>query len=334
MRERGYRVMIATPKDSPLFERARGAGIPAFSMDFNKRNPLSLLRVMGLIRRLRPHILNTHSSSDSWVASMAARLSGWHCRVVRTRHLSTPIGRGILNRFIYSTLPDAVITTGEAIKRQMVEINGFDPSRIVSIPTGVDLDRFDPLRVRPSIEGPGFKIGAIGVLRNWKGHSHLIEAAPRILEEIGEATIYIVGDGPQRRNLTRQIRDLGLEGRVLMAGHREDIPEVLASLDVVVHPSYENEGIPQVVLQAMAMERPVVATDSGAIGEVVLHGRTGILIPPKDPESLAEGVVRLYREAGLRRALGREGRRFVVERHSRERMLDTLEDLYRSLIPA
>lgn len=329
---RGYRVMIATPQDTPLFNRARTRGIPVFPMDFNKRNPLSLLKALRLIQKLKPDILNTHSSSDSWVASMAARLSGRDCKIVRTRHLSTPIGKGRVNRFIYDTLPDAIITTGETIKRQMVEVNRFDPSRIVSIPTGVDLERFDPSRAKPVLKEEGFCIGAIGVLRNWKGHAYLIDAAPRILKEIPEATFYIVGDGPQYGNLLRRIKDLGLEDKVLMLGYREDIPEILASLDVVVHPSYENEGIPQVVLQAMAMERPVVAADSGAIGEVVLDGKTGLLVPPKDPIRLAEKVVGLYRQAELRTALGKEGRRFVRKGHSSHRMLDRLESLYNSLI--
>lgn len=332
MLRRGHRVVIISPDKSNIFKRAKTAGIKVYHCDFQKWNPLSFLRISSLIRREGVDILNTHSSSDSWVATLAARFLRNRPKVIRTRHLSTPISRSFVSRMIYDILPDAVITTGEEIRQRMINDNGFKAKRIFSIPTGVDLDRFDPKRVMPAFKPKGFSIGIIGVLRSWKGHRYLIEAAPEILKSIPDAVFYIVGDGPQYKNIAGYIEELSLKDKVVMTGHREDIPEILASLDVVVHPSYANEGVPQSVLQAMAMERPVVASDAGAIKEIVINGETGFLIEPENPEQIAEKVVELYRNPLLRVKFGEKGRRLVEENYSMEKMLDKVEALYLTLL--
>ncbi|MFN3395437.1 MAG: glycosyltransferase family 4 protein [Thermodesulfovibrionales bacterium] len=332
MLRRGHRVIIVSPDKSNIFKRAEAAGIKVYPADFQKWNLLSFLRISSLIRREGVDILNTHSSSDSWVATLAARLSVNRPRIIRTRHLSTPIGKSLFSHVIYNALPDAIITTGEEIRQRMIRNNGFKAQRIFSIPTGVDLERFDPTRVTPAFKPKGFSIGTIGVLRSWKGHSYLIEAVPEILKSIPDAVFYIVGDGPQYRNIEGHIEKLSLKDKVVMVGHREDIPEVLASLDVVVHPSYANEGVPQSVLQALAMERPVVASDAGAVKEVVIDGKNGFLIQPKKPEEIAEKVIALYKNPELGKLFGKEGRMLVKRSYSFEMMLDKIEYLYGRLV--
>jgi len=332
MLNRGHRVIIAAQEESNIFRRAREKGIEVFPVHLQKKNPLSFLRMLSIIKEERVDILNTHSSADSWVATIAARLSRRPVRIIRTRHLSTPIGRSVLSRLIYNVLPDAIITTGEQIRQDMIGYNNFDGSRIFSIPTGIDLGRFNPEQVRPAFRSGGFAIGMIGVLRSWKGHRFFIEAIPEILRHIPEAVFYIVGDGPQYENIKNLIRDHSLNDRVSMLGHREDIPEILASLDLLVHPSFANEGVPQSVLQAMAMERPVIASDAGSIGEVVINGKTGFLIEPKRPDLIAEGVIELYRNPGLVVAFGKAGRKLIRDNYSIDAMLDKLESLYKRLL--
>ncbi|MFN3480134.1 MAG: glycosyltransferase family 4 protein [Thermodesulfovibrionales bacterium] len=332
MLRRGHRVIIAAPEGGNIFKRAEAAGIKVYHCDFQKWNPLSFLRISSLIRREGVDILNTHSSSDSWVATLAARLLNDRPKIIRTRHLSTPISRSLLSHMIYNIFPDAMITTGEEIRQRMINDNGFNAQRIFSIPTGVDLERFNPTRVTPAFKPKGFSIGMIGVLRSWKGHRYLIEAAPAILKSIPDAVFYIVGDGPQYKNIEGHIEELSLKDKVVMIGHREDIPEILASLDVVVHPSYANEGVPQSVLQALAMERPVVASDVGAIKEVVIDGKNGFLIHPKKPEEIAEKVIALYKNPELGKLFGKEGRMLVKRSYSFELMLDNIEYLYERLI--
>lgn len=331
MIRRGYRVMIAAPEESNIFSRAKVSGIAVFPCDFKKWNPRSFQRMSSVIRDQGVNILNTHSSSDSWVSILAARLLRPGIRIIRTRHLSTPIGKTSLNKIVYDLLPDAIITTGEEIRQKMINDNGFKASKIFSIPTGIDIEEFSPLRVSPAFQSRGFSIGMIGVLRSWKGHGYLIEAIPEIIKFIPEAVFYIVGDGPQYENIKRSIDLLSLNDKVFLLGHREDIPEILASLDVVVHPSYANEGVPQSVLQALAMERPVIAANTGAIKEAIIDGKTGFLIPPRDPHEIAAKVITLYRKPELGKVFGKNGRRLVERSYSFEGMLDKIEGLYKRL---
>jgi len=326
MIKRGHRVIIAAPEESSIFKRSKEACITTFPACFNKMNPLSIVRMVSLIDREKVDIVNTHSSSDSWVTTLAARFS--RARIIRTRHLSTVIGRSYLSRLIYDVLPDAVITTGEAIRQKMIRDNDFTASKIFSIPTGVDTERFDLPRVKPVLDAGSFKVGTVGVLRSWKGHQFFLEAVPEIWTAIPGAVFYIVGDGPQREHIRSIIRERSLQGRVHMLDHREDIPEIIASLDVVVHPSYGHEGVPQTLLQALAMEKPVVASDAGAIKEIVINSRTGFLIEPRNPKQIAERVIELHRRPELRTEFGKAGRRLVEERYSFEKMLDSIENLY------
>ncbi|MBE0425114.1 MAG: glycosyltransferase family 4 protein [Nitrospirae bacterium] len=332
MLKRGYRPIIVAPEKADIFIRAQEAGINVFPVYFQKWNPASLLKMRLLIDREKADIVNTHSSTDSWIATVAARISKSGPKIIRTRHLSTPISRSFLSRFIYEILPDALITTGEEIRQMMIENNKFKETKIFSIPTGVDLERFNPAKVKPAFEAAGFSIAMIGVLRSWKGHRFFIEAIPEILERIQDASFYIVGDGPQYENIKNLIRKYLLEDRVFMLGHREDIPEILASLDVIAHPSYGNEGVPQSILQAMAMERPVVASDAGAIKEVVINGVTGFLIEPKNPGQIAEKVIELYKNPGLMAKFKKEARLLIEKGYSLEKMLEKIELLYRQLL--
>ncbi len=363
MIKRGHKVYIAAPEDSMIFSKAKSNDIVVFPMSFNKKNPLNVMRLATLIKERRIDIVNTHSSSDSWVATIAAKLSGLKPLILRTRHLSTPIGRNPLSRLIYNILPDAVITTGEEIGQRMIEHNKFNGEKISSIPTGVDMERFNPAKVKPVFQlknhtvnkvippypplvkgGWGdlsegeeglkkyFSIGMVSVLRSWKGHRYFIEAVPAISNAIPDSVFYIVGDGPQFQNIKDMVKEFSLESKVFMLGHRDDIPEILASLDVIVHPSYANEGVPQSILQAMAMERPVVASDAGAIKEIVIDKETGFLIEPKNPGQLSEKVIELYRNPELRVKFGKAGRRLVEKNYSMEAMLDKVESLYERLL--
>ncbi|HMK61287.1 MAG TPA: glycosyltransferase family 4 protein [Dissulfurispiraceae bacterium] len=331
MSARGYRVIIAAPERSKIFRRAREEGLEVSATEFSKKNPLTVFGAMLLIDRIRPDIINTHSSSDSWVATIAAKLSRKKPKIIRTRHLSTPISRAFTSRLIYDLLPDAVMTTGEEIRRGMIQVNGFNSSRIYSIPTGIDLSRYDPEKVKPAFSKGHFSVGMVGVLRSWKGHVYLLQAIPAVVNRIPKAHFYIVGDGPQRGNIERIIKDMSLQDKISLLGHREDIPEIMAALDVIVHPSYAGEGIPQSLLQALAMKKPVVASDAGAIKEIIKDHITGFLIEPKNPGLISEKIVEIYNSRDLGRKFGENGRKMVLQSHSIDIMLDMIEALYREL---
>lgn len=332
LRKRGYRILISAEKESMIFKKAIQHGFETFPVSFSKYNPVSFLKIKSLIEKENINIVNTHSSKDSWIATIAAKLAFNKPKIIRTRHLSTPIKKTVLNRWIYNVLPDIIITTGEEIKKNMIVENKFNPEEIVSIPTGVDLERFNPEVVYPTFNSKEFSVGTIGVLRSWKGHIYLLEAIPLILSYIRDIKFYIVGDGPQRENIQNHIKKLSIEKWVVMTGYREDIPEILASLDVVVHPSYANEGVPQAILQAMAMEKPVIASDAGAIKEVIINNETGFLVEPKNPSQIAEKIIELYERSELRIEFGKKGRCLVERDYSFDGMLDKIENMYKMLL--
>ncbi len=336
--KRGYRVGLVCQSGSEVSQRARRFGIRTWELPF--RRPFDLPTAWRIYRILKEEgvdLVNTHSSLDSWVASFAARMA--KVPVIRTRHLSVPLRRNPLSRLVYSHLCDKIVTTGEAIRQRLLGELRLDPQKVVAIPTGVDLDRFDPKKVRGEgvradlgLEASVPVVGMVAVLRSWKGHRIFLEAVPLIRRMIPQAKFLFVGDGPQRANIERWIRGMGLEGVVIMTGHREDIPEVLAALDVVVSASTTAEGVPQALLQALAMERPVVATGAGGVSEIIRDGETGLLIPPRDPQALAEAVMALLNEPSRASAMASAGRRLVEKDYPLEVMLQKLEALYRDLL--
>jgi glycosyltransferase involved in cell wall biosynthesis len=174
--------------------------------------------------------------------------------------------------------------------------------------------------------------GIVAVIRRRKGHLVLAEAmAWPPLRERG-AHLLIAGEGPVRGSVEARVAELGLRDCVHFVGHREDVPEVLAACDVVALPSILGEGVPQAILQALAMERAVVASDVAGIRQVVRHEETGLLVPPEDPRALGQAILRLLADSDLGRRLGAAGRATVVSGYGVERMADAMERVYAAAV--
>lgn len=339
MVRRGHTVILGVPPQSRLKQYAEREGLPISPVALKKSRLAPLIfEFLGMIRRHNIDILNTHGSLDSWTASIAGRLSGLKPVVIRTRHKSTPIAPGLRHRILYQKLPHAIITTGETVRDGLIRRLGIDPSRVVSIPTGVDLEVYRPAQRDASIRTQfGFSsqhilVGAIAFLRDYKGLGYLVEAARLVIKAHPDSRFLIVGDGPEKMRLLQQIEDLGLSQHILLAGFREDIPQILAAMDVCVVCSVEGEGLPQSLTQAMAMERPVVATTVGSIPEVVQHRITGLLVPPRDAAGLAEHIGLLIKDPALRRRLAQQGRALIAGSYSLDNMLSRTEAFYEELL--
>jgi glycosyltransferase involved in cell wall biosynthesis len=337
MRERGHRVVIMAQPESDLRQKASEHGFETISISFEKKDwPATLRKLLALFKEIRPDVINTHSSKDSWIAGIAARFSSLGPILVRTRHLSALVGKNILSSIVYKSLPHKIVTTGEVIREQLIERNNVPPGHVISIPTGVDLERFDPenefrdIRQELSLPAGTPLIGMVSVLRSWKGHDYVIEAAERIRNRLPEARFLLVGDGPRREVLQSMVKEKGLSDTVLMPGHREDVPDIIASLDILVHPSYANEGIPQTLLQGLAMKTPIISSDLKPLLEVIMDGETGLTVPVRDSKALADKIEMLLKDNDLKETLVNNGRKYVMN-FSRERMLDLTEELYKEL---
>ena len=329
-----FRPVLACRPESRIAEKAREDNLECELVKMRGNfDPLAVAQFLRIYRRYAVDLVHTHSSADSWMASVAAKLSPRRPQVVRTRHLSS----AIKTRLIYSHLAHRVVTVGESTRRYLVQEKGIPQERVLTIPTGVDLTVFDPLKIRANLRNElGLSaetpvIGTMAVFRRSKGHRFLLQAMPQILQTHPDLKLLLAGEGPQEQNLRKMIEELGIAEAVLMPGFREDGARVLNTLDVFVFPSLE-EALGTAILEALAMEKPVVATRVGGIPEIVEDGRTGFLVPPEDPKALADKVIHLLRDRALGKEMGLRGRRFVESHHDNRFMIRGLENLYRELM--
>jgi glycosyltransferase involved in cell wall biosynthesis len=335
--KRGYRMLIACQPGSRIRKEAEGKGIPVIALRMRAAiDPLAVANCIRAIKRNGVDLVHTHSSTDSWCCSIAAKLAG--VPVIRSRHVTTPISTNFFSYFLFMRLADRVITSGETIRRQMMEDNGYDPRKIISIPAGVDEKRFSPeingdyVRKDLNIGKEDYLLGIVSVLRSWKGHVYLLEAFRDLREKIPHLKLVIVGSGPQERNIRKYIEGNGLVGKVIMTGHREDVPQILKNLDLFILPSYSDEATPQVIPQAMAMGIPVISTFAGGIGEVVKDKETGKLVPPRDAPALSEAIFWAYQNGEETRKMAQKAREFALKDFTLTRTIDKIESVYRELL--
>ncbi len=334
-KKRGYRVILAVQPGSALGKHAKEIGIEVREIEMRNREILrAFFRLFSLIRREKVDIVNTHSSKDSWIASFAARLA--HRPILlRTRHVTIPISNHPFN--IVYKLPHRIITVSNYVRETMIQKNRIKPEKIISIPTAINLKKFDfkmsgrkvreKLRIDPEVP----LVGMIGVIRTEKGHPYFIEAAQRILKVHPKVRFLIVGQEPKGKTIVRRVRELKLEKKILVTGFRPDVPQVLAALDIFTMPSLR-EALGTALLEALAMKKPVIATRVGGIPEVIIHNQTGLLVPPADSKALARAILELLEDREKAKRLGKNGRRLVEEKFSQETMIERIENLYRELL--
>ncbi|MBI5583919.1 MAG: glycosyltransferase family 4 protein [Deltaproteobacteria bacterium] len=330
----GQHLFLLCPPGTRLGREAETLGIRVFNRKIRQPWDLGAIRYLqGLVEELGVDVLHTHSSVDSWAGALAARWSGTPA-LVRTRHISVPAKRPWFNRLYY--FPDAIITAGEHIRRDLLRTHKIPAGRVVSIPTGVDTAFFYPrppdleLKKSLGLAEEALVISLVAVLRTQKRHELVLSAARRIIEAFPQARFLFVGEGPGRERIQKAIAAQGLESFFIMTGHRTDIPEILALTDVGVIAS-SAEGVPQFLLQALAMGKPVVATRVGGIPEIITSGVNGLLIPPEDPQALAAALLELLGAPDRSGQLGTEGRKLVAKEHTLERMGEQVLDVYRQV---
>jgi glycosyltransferase involved in cell wall biosynthesis len=330
--KRGGEVRLLAPANSQIFRRSKMADIRCEPLaEARWQFPFAVLKVAAWLRRVRPDVVNTHSSRDGWLVGLAARLARVPL-IVRTRHFDVPIPNPKVSRWVYTRLADHVLTTSTKVAAHFQELFGLPPDRISTIPTGIDLKLF-------SANGPTVElmpkerrrdrplVGMISVLRLAKGHETLFQAARCLRDSAFPVHCIIVGDGP-RTYLDQKVREMGLTDAVTFLGHRENIPAVLRAINVLAIPSL-HEGIPQIGLQALATKTPVVASNVGGIPEIIREGETGRLVPPGDAVALARAIREALTDTAASAAMAERGRALVEREHSLDAMLDKLDVLYR-----
>jgi len=222
--------------------------------------------------------------------------------------------RLILRRFA------AVVAVSDEVKRRLLKA-GVQEGKIHLVRNGIDLRPFDnatPSLRKNFVDNPPI-VGLVGRLSTEKGVDIFLRAAARVLTELPSTKFVVVGEGPDREKLELLIDELKIRESVSMLGHRDDMPSVYASFEIMVSASRQ-EGLPIAILEGMASRRPLIATTVGAVPTVVLNGRTGVVLPPENFEALASEIVSLLNDSSRRESLGAAARKLVEEEFSAERM--------------
>ena len=329
-----YRVVYLLPWKDQLVENLNEVGVSVTCVDW--RGPTSI----GGMRRLRkvmvtwePEIIHSHLP----VAGILARGLATRSRQVYTEHNVVDFYRQptrSLNRATYWR-NDAVIAVSDSVANS---ISGYPGPEPTVIPNGVSVHQPDPstlasVRRELEIDESTPLVVHVGNIRPHKGHDNLIDAAKLLMDIRPEAVTVSIGGEKNAGDLgrVRQRADsLGLSDRIRFLGRRGDAHSFLAAADVVVNPS-DVEGLPLVILEALAFARPVVATDVGGVSSVVRHHETGILVKPGDPAGLAEAIA-LALDSAEARNWGRAGSKLIADRHGLATMVAGYESVYRGLI--
>ena len=349
----GYSVKLVTGRtlepQEDIDEFSARIGVPVVRVEELRRevSPIddlkALVKLRSLVAMERPHIVHTHSSKAGILGRIAARLAG--CPVV----VHSPHGHVFYGYFgklrtwgvvlaerLAARMTDRIFTLTELGKRDHLRFGVGSPDKFVVVPCGIDLSKFSsPRRSREEVrEEFGFScevvVGWVGRLVPIKGCEYFLRALKIVLRERSEVRGLVVGDGPLRKKLEELSEGLGISGRVVFSGAREDIPEVMHAIDLLVLTSL-NEGLGRVLLEAMACGVPVVASRVGGVPEIVIHGETGLLVPPADPRRTAEAILEVLNDSEKAELFSRKGRK-RARLFDVNRMIEKTEEVYRELL--
>jgi len=331
-----YEVSVVSLSPGSAVRKLQKVGIPVLVLD-EMDDAIAVGALAAHLGEVRADVVHAHMFRAETVATRAvlALSEIGHRRpyLVSTVHSSRvrhESDKDILREL--TPYMDRLIAVSQAIEHKIRD-EARDTVPVTLIYNGVDLERYDHQEAcctLPEEYGmePGSQIvGVVARLELEKGHPTLIEAWPKVLRAAPGAYLLIVGEGSQRESLEEQVRALRIAHQVVFTGRRDDVPSVTAALDVAVLPSYrEAQGL--TILEAMALSRPVVASNVGGIPEMIHDGRTGLLVPPHDPDALAAAIVRLLTAHPFADTLARAGHDLVHDRFCIELMVNATQTVY------
>ena len=330
----GYRVSILTLSLHPETSALTNPSCPIYLLPLTSAYNLHALRAALVFRRFLKHqnvavVQTFFESSDIW-AGVVTRLAS-RARLIWSRR-DMGILRTAKHRIAYrllARLPHMVFAVSEQVRRHAIEVDRIPPARVQTIYNGLDLAHWNP-----ASHPPRQHITTIGNIRLVKGHDVLLRAAALVIQEYPQATFSIAGEVLEPAffaHLQALVHDLHLETHVTFTGGITDLPSHLGTAGIFALPS-RSEGFSNAIIEAMAAGLPVVATDVGGNGEAIEHGRTGFIVPPEDPASLAEAILRLLADTTLAQAMGTAGRQRVLDRFTTDAMMRKTTGTYARLL--
>jgi glycosyltransferase involved in cell wall biosynthesis len=334
LRQRGHDVTVACQPDRFVEAEAQKRGFPTVPITLTRQHDRRDVR--RLYRYLRDHptdVLHAHAPNDFLLPPLTALFAGVPVRLM-TRHFPQPM-RNRSGAWIFSNLLFSRIVTVSESVRQTLIASGMSANRVETIAHGTDVHAFaettqPPQESRQLIGIPdgAVAVGIVGRIAEEKGHPFLLEAL-HVLKNTSPVHLVVIGDGPEEHAMKDLANTLGICDKVTFTGFRSDINNAINALDIVAVPSIWDEPCSAVVQQGMALGKPVIGTRTGGTPEMIVEDETGLLVPPKDAQSLADAIALLAGDSSLRTRMGAAGRKRVEALFSLNLMTDKIEDLYR-----
>ncbi|MGH9397987.1 MAG: glycosyltransferase family 4 protein [Terriglobia bacterium] len=333
--------LVCTALSYPMFRRLESDHRRVICLNLHKFSQLGAMRRMAAILRQQTiEIAHGHQFGATLFLAPIAKA----CRVpwvVETVHVREALRRSwlkrsfLIDRLIY-TMVDRLIAVSKAIQTYLIEAKHCRPSKVALIYNGRDLNHF-----RPSGEGDAVRrqfgvapsdllLVHVGRMSPQKGHAVLLRALPAIAQKFPQTKLLLAGEGDLTASLRDEVKRMGLEDCVIFAGFQSDIPRFLEAADLVVLPSLW-EGLPLIAIEAAGVGRAMVATAVDGTPEIVLDGRTGLLVPPNDSDGLADAIIALLGDEGLRKQMGVAARNHAEALFSLQQQVDRTVELYESL---
>lgn len=341
LKERGWNVHVVSMTPPKAYvQELESAGIPVASLDIKRKlpDPRPIHRLVRLVRSWKPDVIHSYMVHANLLARVVRPLAPVPVLICSARSIDEG---GRLRDILYrltDPLCDLTTQVSQAGLERYVQVGTTPRERIRFVPNGVDTEHFRPdLHARSRMRndlglGDRFVWLAVGRFYEAKDYPNMLRAFSHVVREHPDSHLLIVGDGPLRPEMESLVRELGVSECVRFLGIRRDVVHLMCAADAYVISSAW-EGMANVLLEASASALPIVATDVGGNREVVIDGETGFLVPPKDPEALADAMLRMMSlSEEERRRVGEAGRRYIESTYSLDRVVEMWEEIYMELL--
>jgi len=340
-----YKIHFAASPGGVFEQKVKEHNVDFFPVDMGRQISVKpIWQLKDIVASKDIHLIHSQGARANFFARVAGRLAGVPHNVCTVATLIenfyvSPARKRIYRMIdnLFQRYVDTFIVVSDALQETLLQNYSIASNRTCRIYNGIDLKKFSPdtynrnLRKEWKISEAVPLIGSIGRLVWEKGFEFLINAAPGVLRAVPDAKFLIVGEGPLKEQLIVKSEQLNVRDRIVFAGFRNDIKEIIAALDLLVIPSL-SEGFPMVILEAMAMEKPIIASCINGIIEQITDGENGVLVSPKDHNALTKSILKLIQDKELSKKLGIAARKKVEQEFSVEKMVAETEKVYLSIV--
>ena len=322
--------MITCPKDSAILNRATKENFITEELSFGRFFNIGyLIKLIRIIKKNNINIVHAHSYNVYFLGALAAKLAG--SIFILTRYMDFILNR--INGVLLNKLTNKAIAISKVVHSSLIA-SGFDLSKVTTIYGSINLEEF---ALKTSLENKqsakfikNYTVGTLVYLCKRKGIEFLIAAAKDLVKDYPNIKFLIGGEGPEKEKLKLYADKLNLLDNITFTGFKENIKDFFSAIDIFVLPSLR-EALGVVILEAMALEKPIVATKVGGIPEIITDGVTGFLVPPKDFKALAEKISYLLKNPELAKTMGKTGRKYIQERFNDKEAILEHENLYKEI---